>query len=49
MTSRSGDLDADADSLTCRQSGLTCNDDRPKMVGFIYGKGGDCIVLITNK
>lgn len=32
MTSRTGDLDADADSLTCRQSGLTCNDDRPKMV-----------------
>ncbi|KAJ0253311.1 Mediator of RNA polymerase II transcription subunit 13 [Hirschfeldia incana] len=30
MTSRTGDLDADADSLTCRQSGLTCNDDRPK-------------------
>lgn len=32
MTSRTGDLDADADSLTCRQSGLTSNDDRPKMV-----------------
>jgi hypothetical protein len=31
MTSRTGDLDADADSLTCRQSGLTCNDDRLKM------------------
>ncbi|CAN8287998.1 unnamed protein product [Cochlearia groenlandica] len=30
-TSRTGDLDADADSLTCRQSGLTYNDDRPKM------------------
>ncbi|RID62473.1 hypothetical protein BRARA_E01544, partial [Brassica rapa] len=30
MASRTGDLDADADSLTCRQSGLTCNDDRPK-------------------
>ncbi|CAH8358840.1 unnamed protein product [Eruca vesicaria subsp. sativa] len=30
MTSRTGDLDADADSLTCRQSGLTCNDDHPK-------------------
>ncbi|KAG2251525.1 hypothetical protein Bca52824_081661 [Brassica carinata] len=30
MTSRTGDLDADADSLTCRQSGLTSNDDRPK-------------------
>ncbi|KAL1192992.1 Mediator of RNA polymerase II transcription subunit 13 [Cardamine amara subsp. amara] len=30
-TSRTGDLDADADSLTCRQSGVTCNDDRPKM------------------
>ncbi|KAL0864171.1 hypothetical protein Bca101_043289 [Brassica carinata] len=29
-TSRTGDLDADADSLTCRQSGLTSNDDRPK-------------------
>ncbi|XP_010534871.1 PREDICTED: mediator of RNA polymerase II transcription subunit 13-like [Tarenaya hassleriana] len=35
MASRTGDLEADADSLSCRQSGLSSNDqleyDRPKM------------------
>jgi len=39
MTSRTGDLDADADSLTCRQSGLTCNDDRLKMVRLLSMEG----------
>lgn len=39
LTAVVGDLEADADSLTCRQSGLSSNDqleyDRPKMV-LIY-------------